>query len=127
MNKIWETDLILNAWHAREKAIARKTKVGCAIIGKSGNVHTGCNIEHDFGTVFHAEEVALMKALSIGDKGFHHILVVAEMRNFNPCGRCLDWIKQFSHEEVVIGFQSRQEQVITWRRFTELMPLYPQK
>jgi len=127
MNKIWETELVLAAWKAREKAIARKTKVGCAIIDAGGHRHTGCNIEHDFGTVFHAEEVAIMKALSNGDSNFTHILVVAEMLKFLPCGRCMDWIKQFAHPEVLIGHHMNPNYPVNWYSFYELMPKYPQK
>lgn len=125
--KIWETELITTAWRSRDHAIARKTKVGAAVVGQRGLVIGGCNIEHDFGTTFHAEEVAIMKALSVGDKNFHHLLVVSDKNKFTPCGRCLDWIYQFGHSQIKIGTQSNFEEPIQWYTLTELAPHYPQK
>jgi cytidine deaminase len=63
--------LIEKAKEARKKAYASYSNflVGAAVIGGSGKIFTGCNIENSsFGLTICAERVALFKAVSEGEK-----------------------------------------------------------
>lgn len=128
MNLSTEEQLSQHAWKTRENADARKTKVGCALLGSDGKVYTGCNIEHDFCKSFHAEVVALMSMAKNNCKLFTHLLIVAEMKQFTPCGDCLDWIVKYgSREGSFIGFQSAPNAEVTWYILNTLTPFYPIK
>jgi cytidine deaminase len=85
-------DLIACATAARERAIAPYSnfKVGAAVRSKSGRIYDGCNIENvSFGLTVCAERVALLKALSEGEREFSEIAVVTDTQQVTPpCGSC---------------------------------------
>ena len=124
-----EKQLSVVAWQVREKEIAKKTKVGCALLACDGKIYAGCNIEHDFCKSMHAEEVAIIKMASsnMEIRKFNYLLVVAEKENFTPCGSCMDWIIQFSNSYTLtlIGYQNKPDSEVKWYTPMELMPHYP--
>lgn len=117
------------AWKYRENAVAKKTKVGACVLaeGKGERMFPGCNIEHDYCRSFHAEEVAIMKAISNGIKKIEAIVIVAEIQNFTPCGACRDWIREFLLTEGLIAVQSSPSGPITCFSLSELFPAPPTK
>ena len=71
--------LIAAAMKAREYAYApfSNFRVGSALRAKSGRIYTGCNVENaTLGLTVCAERVALLKAISEGERGFDAIAVV---------------------------------------------------
>src|SRR5438128_9691042 len=85
-------DLIARAIEARERAIATYSgfKVGAALRTKDGKVYEGCNIENaSYGLTVCAERVALLKALSEGEREFETMAVVTDADTLTPsCGSC---------------------------------------
>lgn len=122
-------DMLDLAWTYRENAIARKTKVGACVLvdGPGERMFPGCNIEHDYCRSFHAEEVAIMKAVSNGHSRIWAIVIVANMERFTPCGACCDWIKQFLLPTGIIVVQSQPNGPITCYKLSELVPVPPIK
>lgn len=84
--------LIAVARHAREFASAPYSgfKVGAALAAASGAMYRGCNIENaSYGLTVCAERVALLKALSEGEREFSMMAVVADAAGATtPCGPC---------------------------------------
>jgi cytidine deaminase len=84
--------LITAARAARASAIAPFSgfAVGAALAAASGIIYTGCNIENaSFGLTVCAERVALLKALSEGERAFTMMAVVADVASATPpCGAC---------------------------------------
>ena len=83
-------ELINIALKARENAHAPYShfKVGAAILGSSGKVYTGSNVESSsYGLTICAERVALVKALSEGETDFESIAVVS-VPGASLCGAC---------------------------------------
>jgi cytidine deaminase len=84
---------------ARTKAHApfSKFKVGAALLGASGRVYTGCNVENaSYGLTICAERVAIFKAVSEGEKRFAALWVVADTEELTPpCGACRQIIWEF--------------------------------
>jgi cytidine deaminase len=84
--------LVVAARGVREFAMApySRFKVGAALLGSSGRIYTGCNVENaSYGLTVCAERVALLKALSEGERSFTLIAVVAEPEAPTPpCGSC---------------------------------------
>lgn len=63
--------LILEAINSRNNAYTPYSnfKVGAAVLTKSGNIYTGCNIENaSYTPTVCAERVAIFKAISSGEK-----------------------------------------------------------
>lgn len=120
-------ELANRAWLARDNAyVIGKTKVGAALCTSSGEVFTGCNVEHRYrvGDV-HAEVNAITNMVNAGFSSFDRIVIVAERDRFTPCGSCLDWIFQFAGPECVIAYQTSRKSEIIRHTAHELMPYYP--
>ncbi|HCJ58122.1 cytidine deaminase [Lutispora sp.] len=91
--------LIEKAKEAREKAYVKYSnfKVGAALLGKSGKIYTGCNIENaSYGATICAERTAFTKAISEGEKEFEAIAIVSSSDDITyPCGICRQFMSEF--------------------------------
>ena len=85
-------DLIARATAARDRSISPYShfKVGAAIRTREGKIYDGCNIENaSYGLTVCAERLALLKALSEGEREFTEIAVVTDNEKLTPpCGPC---------------------------------------
>ncbi|MBX7223723.1 MAG: cytidine deaminase [Blastocatellia bacterium] len=101
-------DLIARATEARSRAHAPYSgfKVGAAILTSSDHIYSGCNIENaSYGLSLCAERVALVKALSEGERDFQAITVItSDAKLTSPCGPCRQLIWEFCGDiEVVLA------------------------
>lgn len=108
MEKETIENLIRLALEARERAHApySRYKVGAALLARSGNIYTGCNVENaSYGLTVCAERVAFFKAVSEGEKDFLAI-AVATTNGAPPCGACLqvmaEFVEDFSSFQVIL-------------------------
>lgn len=99
--------LIAAAIAARDGAYAPYSNfmVGAALLGQSGKVYTGCNIENAGQTASAcAERTAFFKAVSEGELAFAAIAVVGAARGAAlaftaPCGVCRQVMMEFCDYE----------------------------
>ncbi|MGI8883210.1 MAG: cytidine deaminase [Pyrinomonadaceae bacterium] len=110
-------DLIEKAQQARENAHAPFSdfKVGAALLTKSGEVYTGCNVENaSYGLTMCAERVAIFKAISEGEKDFTHLAIVADTENLTPpCGACRQIIWEFCGDiPIILANFSGQTEIV---------------
>lgn len=97
------TELIELARQVRKKAYAPYShyKVGAALLGKSGKVYTGCNVENaSYGHTVCAERTAVLKAVSEGEREFEAVAVVTK-NGGSPCGACRQVLSEFSPELII--------------------------
>ncbi len=95
-------DLLAQAEGARKRAYAPYSgfSVGAALLGKSGKIYLGCNIENAaFSPTICAERAAFAQAISAGEREFEAIAVVGGKGETvtdvtRPCGVC----RQVMHE-----------------------------
>ena len=90
----------------REAVVARANShspysrfpVGAALLGASGKVYHGCNVENaSFGLTCCAERNAVFRAVSEGEQRFTAIAVTARTgRGAPPCGACRQVMAEFS-------------------------------
>ncbi|MBQ9162495.1 MAG: cytidine deaminase [Clostridia bacterium] len=98
-----DRDLMLIAVEARKNSYSPYSnyRVGAALLGKSGKVYTGCNVENAAYTPTNcAERTAVFKAVSEGEREFTAIAVVGglgdEPSEFcAPCGVCRQVLSEF--------------------------------
>ncbi len=89
--------------HARSAyAPYSRFAVGAAVLTRSGQVVTGCNIENaSFGLTVCAERVAIWKAVSEGETDFLALAVVTSIDG-SPCGACRQVMAEFALDMAVI-------------------------
>ena len=99
-------DLIASAAAVREQAFApySRFKVGAAVRGASGRIHTGCNVESaSFGLTCCAERVAIFKAVSEGERELVAVAVVTDASPpAAPCGACRQVLFEFGRDMAVV-------------------------
>lgn len=86
-------------------------RVGAALVGKSGKIYTGCNIENAaFSPTICAERTAFAKAVSEGEKEFECIAIVGGRSGERslkcaPCGVCRQVMSEFCGDDfkVILG------------------------
>jgi cytidine deaminase len=97
-------ELVARATQARELAYAPYSgyKVGAALLTKSGQVYTGCNVENAvYPLATCAERVAVVKAVSGGEQELVALAVVTE-NGGAPCGACRQTLREFGEDIVVL-------------------------
>jgi len=74
-----------------------KFRVGAAVLGESGKIYSGCNVENaSYGLCNCGERTAIFKAVSEGETKFKAIVVVADCpQPCPPCGACRQVIAEF--------------------------------
>lgn len=123
--------LIRAAFAVRENAYTPYShfKVGAALLGKSGKVYCGCNIENAaFSPTICAERAALSQAVSSGEREFEAIAVVGSLENqkntlpTSPCGVCRQALFEFGGNDlrVILAKSEDDYQVCTLR---DLLPI----
>ena len=88
-----------------------KFRVGAAILGKSGRIYPGTNIEFDaFSLTVCAERAALFGAISSGEKEFKAIAIATGSEEFKfPCGLCRQALVEFNPKLKVILITKNKE------------------
>jgi len=99
-------DLITAACQERLRSYSpySKFRVGAALLGKSGTVYLGTNVENaSFSLAFCAERSAVVRAVSDGEQEFEAIAICADgIEPTAPCGACRQVLLEFGPEMQVI-------------------------
>lgn len=91
-------------------------RVGAALLGSSGRIYTGANIENaSYSVTCCAERVALYKAVSEGETEFEAIAIVSDSNAPTyPCGVCRQALFEFSpHIKVIAASHTLEHQITT--------------
>ena len=96
--------------------------VGAALLGASGRIYHGCNVENaSFGLTCCAERTAVFAAVSQGERAFTAIAVTARAgAGAPPCGACRQVLAEFSPDLWVYWRDMRGR--LLRRRLGELLP-----
>lgn len=123
-----DLELLMKAIEARELAYAPYSnhRVGAALVGKSGRIYLGCNVENAaYSPSNCAERTAVFKAISEGEREFTAIAIVGGMGDTlselcAPCGVCRQVLAEFCNKDlkIVMGTPER----ITVSTLGDLLP-----
>ncbi|MGC8838881.1 MAG: cytidine deaminase [Anaerolineae bacterium] len=114
--------LVEAALDASQRAHAPYSRfpVGAALLGASGKVYTGCNVENvSFSLTVCAERTAVFKAVSEGEREFR-ALVVYSRTGVTPCGACRQVLREFCEDLPDLVVSAAGE-----RRLYRLAELFP--
>ncbi|HIE25279.1 MAG TPA: cytidine deaminase [Anaerolineales bacterium] len=115
--------LIALANNARKNAYAKYSgyKVGAALLGKSGKIYTGVNVENAvYPLTLCAERVAIFKAVSEGEREFEAISVVTD-NGGSPCGSCRQVLAEFGMD-MKIYIANGEEKLLKETTVAQLLP-----
>ena len=123
-----DLELLLKAIEARALAYAPYSdhRVGAALLGKSGKIYLGCNVENAAYTPTNcAERTAIFKAVSEGEREFTAIAIVGGLgENLSPicapCGVCRQVMAEFCTGDMRIIMGTPEK--ITVSTLSELLP-----
>lgn len=129
MAVIDEAKLVAEAYEAQKYAYAPYSHftVGAALLGKSGRIYRGCNVENAaYSPSNCGERTAFFKAVSEGEREFLAIAIVGNSSGKQgdycpPCGVCRQVMAEFCGKDfkILLG-----RSFTDWRSFTlgELLP-----
>ena len=123
-----DLELLMKAIEAREFAYAPYSnhRVGAALVGKSGKLYLGCNVESAaYSPTNCAERTAIFKAVSEGEREFSAIAIVGGMGEglsdiCAPCGVCRQVLAEFCDGDMRIIMGTPEKLVISTLK--ELLP-----
>ena len=105
---VTDDDLVAEAIAARAHAYAPYSQfaVGAAVVGESGRVYRGCNVENaSYPLCVCAERVAINNAVSAGERRVMRLAVVTDTSPpASPCGGCRQVIFEFGGPECMVTF-----------------------
>ena len=122
-------ELIQRAREAMGRAYAPYSgfQVGAALLGRSGRVYTGCNVENAaYGPSNCAERTAVFKAVSEGERQFAAIAIVGgpggAIQDFcPPCGVCRQVLREFCADDFSIHLANGAGEIRTFT-LAQLLP-----
>ena len=118
-----DQELLKIAAQAKERAYAPYSKflVGAALLGKSGTVYEGCNVENaSYGLTNCAERVAIGVAISSGEREFEAIAISVKGGG-SPCGACRQVLNEFTSKmRVLMG--DEEGNLVRERSLDQLLP-----
>lgn len=125
-----QQELVRLALEARTRSYAPYSgfQVGAALLGRSGRVYQGCNIENAAYTPTNcAERTAFFKAVSEGEREFDAICIVGGKEGLPteytaPCGVCRQVMMEFCDPETFRIILAIDETQIKEYRLSQLMP-----
>ena len=93
-----------------------KFRVGCALLTKSGNLYTGCNVENSsYGLTICAERNAIASAVAAeGSIEIAELVVYTPTATPTPpCGACRQVIHEFGNPEIISTCDGPNEDLTT--------------
>lgn len=100
-------NLVAEAKEARKRAYARYSgfSVGAALLGRSGVVYRGSNVENvSLGLTMCAERVCVGCAVQAGERDYEALAIVADSTEPpTPCGACRQVLYEFAPSLIIIS------------------------
>ncbi len=109
---------------ARARAPYSGFHVGAAVLGGSGQLYPGCNVESaSYGATICAERGALMSAIAAGETELSAcVIVTPTAAPSSPCGICRQLLMEFGPNLEVYAATTEGE-AVTFARLGDLLPL----
>ena len=117
-------DLVKQAQRAQKRAYAPYSGfgVGAAVLGESGKIYWGVNVENaSYGLTICAERAAIFAGVASGEKSFKILAVAANGDEVvAPCGACRQVMEEFKIPWVAMANLEKKRKIVA---FESLLPL----
>jgi cytidine deaminase len=119
----WDA-LIAAALQVRQHAHAPYSgwQFGAALLGKSGRIHVGCNVENaSYGLTICAERSAVFAGVAAGEREFLALVVAGKSAATSfPCGACRQVLAEFCDDLPILLVGEDGSRLLT--SLNELLP-----
>ena len=119
-----DRELVARAAEFRSRAYAPYSgfAVGAALLGRSGRIYSGVNVENAAYPVgICAERAAVAAAVTAGEHDFEALAVIADSPEAcAPCGMCRQMLMEFPIERIILANTAGDLRVLAPE---ELLPL----
>lgn len=109
-------DLVKQAQRAQKRAYAPYSQygVGAAVLGESGKIYWGVNVENaSYGLSMCAERAAIFSGIASGETSFKVIAVAAPGEGVpSPCGACRQVMEEFQIPWVVLANLQKERKIV---------------
>jgi len=107
---------------ARAYAPYSRFPVGAAVLGGTGKVYSGCNVENaSYGLCNCAERTAIFSAVAAGERSIRAVTVYTPTPlPTAPCGACRQVIHEFGPDSLIISVCDAKSRIET--RLSALLP-----
>ena len=87
--------------------------VGAAVLGKSGKVYTGCNVENAaYGSTICAERSAILQMVASGEQDILAVVIYSPTKTTSaPCGACRQVINEFGPDARIVSVCDTNDRV----------------
>jgi len=98
--------------------------VGAAVLGASGRIYTGCNVENaSYGLSVCAERTAVFKAVCEGERAIRAVAISnCSGKASPPCGACRQVIAEFAAPAETVFIHLASEDGVETHTLDELLP-----
>ncbi len=107
---------------ARAYAPYSSFPVGAAVLGDSGKVYAGCNVENaSYGLCNCAERTAIFSAIAAGERAIKAVAVYTPTPlPTAPCGACRQVIHEFGPDAIIVSVCDAKSRIET--KLSALLP-----
>ena len=100
-----ELESVARAAASRAYAPYSKFHVGAAVLGASGKIYSGCNVENaSYGLAICGERNAIFAAINAGEGAIQAVVIYTPTTIATaPCGACRQVIREFGPDARVIS------------------------
>ena len=110
-----ELESAARAAASRAYAPYSRFRVGAAVLGASGKIYSGCNVENaSYGLAICGERNAVFSAVNGGERAITAVVIYTPTQTVTaPCGACRQGIREFGPDARIVSICDGEDRIDT--------------